>query len=160
MEIDERIIDFQKMVGAEGIPILWTTASRGNFSVRTIKDDAWCTCAYSSHSQRESMAIITAAALNVYHALSKDGIKIVDSPLAELIERSDAELKANSHKGEYADWQPGPDDLVSEIHHHADKLLAASDAGDLDEIKEHLADLFNYIRKGWEQAENSEENGG
>lgn len=72
--------------------------------------------------------------------------------LAELLDRADAELFANANKGDWEEWQPSPDDLVSEIKHHADKLLAASDAGDSDEIKEHLADIFNYVRKGWHLA--------
>lgn len=68
--------------------------------------------------------------------------------LADLLRRADAELNENSHKGCWEEWLPSPDDLVSEIKHHADKMLAASDAGDSDEIKEHLADIFNYVRKG------------
>ncbi|MGE4293868.1 MAG: hypothetical protein AB7E32_16865 [Desulfovibrio sp.] len=70
--------------------------------------------------------------------------------LQDLISRANAELEANTHKGHWEEWNPAPEDLVAEIHHHADKLLAACDAGDPDEMAEHLADLFNYVRKGWE----------
>jgi hypothetical protein len=76
-----------------------------------------------------------------------------DAEHALLVARSLAELRANAHKGDFAAWTPAPEDLVSEVHHHADKLLAACDAGDLDEVAEHLGDLFNYIRKGWELME-------
>ena len=77
MKIDERVIEFMGMVGAKEIPVMFTTASRGGFSVRTIEDDAWCTCAYSNGDNREGQAIITAAALNIYSALSKGEIKII-----------------------------------------------------------------------------------
>lgn len=74
----------------------------------------------------------------------------------KLLARADAELEANSHKGDFSKWEPCPEDLVSELHHHSDKFLAACDAGDEDEMEEHLADLFNYIRKGWEQVQASQ----
>lgn len=77
------------------------------------------------------------------------------SPLApasvmRLAIRAAREIKANAHKGDFESWVPSPEDLHAELCHHADKYLAACDAGDLDEVAEHLGDLFNYIRKGWE----------
>jgi hypothetical protein len=76
-----------------------------------------------------------------------------DAGHALLVARSLAELTANAHKGDFATWVPSPEDLKAELYHHADKYLAACDAGDLDEVAEHLGDLFNYIRKGWELME-------
>ncbi len=160
MSENSKVIEFQEMVGAKNVPVMFVPASRGGLSVRTSNDKAWCTCAYSPGDNREGQTLITAAALNIYSALSQGEIEIANPAFVELVHRADCEVIANASKGDYADWQPGPDDLVSEIHYHADKLLAASDSGDLDEIKEYLADLFNYVRKGWEQAENCTENGG
>lgn len=67
--------------------------------------------------------------------------------LKSLLERADAELTANAHKGDWNTWLPSPDQFVSEIIHHAEKI---PDAESDEEAMEYLADLFNYIRKGWE----------
>lgn len=77
----------------------------------------------------------------------------MDELIKALACRAEAELKENSRKGDFDTWNPSPEELVSEIHHHADKLLVAMQAKDEDATKEHLADILNYLKKGWEQVE-------
>lgn len=71
--------------------------------------------------------------------------------LAPLIERADREIVVNQHKGDWAAWNPGATELTREVSHHFWKWSRAAVDGDFELAEEFLADLLNYVRKGYEQ---------
>lgn len=57
------------------------------------------------------------------------------------------ERHRNSHKGDWQDWQPTMEELLSEIDHHLAKLKKAAAAQDVIGVREFSADLGNYCSK-------------
>ena len=79
--------------------------------------------------------------------------KSVTCFMYDMFYRAHQELKANAHKGDFWTWEAGPEDLACAIQRNADAMVAASDAGDADEIKQHMADILNYLMLGWKGLE-------
>lgn len=85
------------------------------------------------------------------------------------IQRMQAELEANAHKGSWEDWQPQAGPLMDEIQHHVRKLELALAAvlmaktkpmalsinrerleDSQDKVREYAADLGNLAMKAFE----------
>ena len=60
------------------------------------------------------------------------------------------EIKANEAKGDWSEWKPNKEQLLSEINHHCSKLKTALEEGNHSEVAEYAADIANYCMKAYE----------
>lgn len=59
------------------------------------------------------------------------------------VERMEAELRANAHKGDWREWRPDARRAKGELRRHVHKLLRALDAGLPGDVSEYAADVAN-----------------
>jgi thioesterase domain-containing protein len=83
----------------------------------------------------------------------KHGNIISTDKLGGLIYRASRRLDDKAEeKGDWSQWNPSPEDLQCRIEDKAAKITAACDAGDMGELRDHIADLFNYTCKAYDLA--------
>lgn len=70
--------------------------------------------------------------------------------LGEFVIAMAFELKANEHKGDFDNWQPSPEDLISEVRYHLEKLYLALVGGNKEQVNEYAADIGNYLLKAFQ----------
>lgn len=63
------------------------------------------------------------------------------------------ELATNGHMGDFATWQPTPEQVLWELHHHVAKLhvLFARGVANSLKVTEYAADVANFAMKIAEQ---------
>lgn len=72
---------------------------------------------------------------------------IHNSTIGQFAGRMAHELRVNERKGDWEQWKPGIDELLSEFTHHLDKLKIAFARNNQYAITEYCADLGNYAMK-------------
>lgn len=75
---------------------------------------------------------------------------------AHFVARMEAELQANTSKGDWRQWKPTPLEVLSELQHHESKLMNALASGDREQVSEFAADIANIAMKIDEQFGNNQ----
>ena len=65
----------------------------------------------------------------------------------KFIQRMETELQNNKDQGDWNTWLPTPEQGVSEIEHHLEKLKIALATNNTDGISEHAADIANIAMR-------------
>ena len=65
----------------------------------------------------------------------------------KFIQRMETELQNNKDQGDWNTWLPTPEQGVSEIEHHLNKLKIALANNTTDGVSEHAADIANIAMR-------------
>jgi hypothetical protein len=73
--------------------------------------------------------------------------QITSGPTGRFAKLMDRELQENAHKGNWEDWKPTSQELLSEVTHHLDKLKFVLARFNRPAVTEFSADIANFMQK-------------